>query len=91
MRIRNVRIKNFRALQDLSIDFSNMTVIIGENDCGKTSIMLALKLFFDGKKLTDRTDYFKKNTNTPIVGVRPDFLAGLCGPFSHTPIAFPSI
>jgi len=67
MRIKNVTIKNFRALRELSIEFSNMTVIIGENDCGKTSVMLSLEVFFDGKKLTDRADYFKKDTSTPIV------------------------
>jgi len=67
MRIRNVKIRNYRALHELSIDFSNMTVIIGENDCGKTSVMLALEIFFDGKKLTDRTDYFRKDTNTPVL------------------------
>src|SRR4030043_786895 len=67
MRIRNVKISNFRALRELSIDFSNMTVIIGENDCGKTSVMLALAAFFDAKKLTDPADYFKKYTNTPVL------------------------
>jgi predicted ATP-dependent endonuclease of OLD family len=67
MRIRNVKIRNFRALLELSIDFSNMTVIIGENDCGKTSVMLALAAFFDAKKLTDPADYFKKDTYTPVL------------------------
>jgi Predicted ATPase len=51
MRIRNIKIRNYRALRELSIDLSNMTVIIGENDCGKTSVMLALEVFFDGKKI----------------------------------------
>ncbi len=44
-----------------------MAVIIGENDCGKTSIMLALEAFFNGKKFNDKADYFKKNTDIPIV------------------------
>jgi len=56
MRIKNVKIKNFRALRKLLIVFSNMTVIIGENDCGKTSVMLALQTFFEGKKLTDEAN-----------------------------------
>ena len=67
MRIRNLRVKNFRALRELSIEFSNMTVIISENDCGKTSVMLAIEIFFSGKKLTERADYFKKDNKTPIV------------------------
>lgn len=67
MRIRSATIKNFRALRSLSLDFSNMTVIIGENDCGKTSVMLALEVFFEGKKLSDPADYFKKDTDTAVV------------------------
>ena len=67
MRIRNVKIKNYRALRKLSIDLSNMTVIIGENDCGKTSVMLALEVFFEAKKLADPADYFKKDISTPVV------------------------
>jgi predicted ATP-dependent endonuclease of OLD family len=43
-----------------------MSVIIGENDCGKTSIMFALQAFFDNKKMSDSCDYFKKCTNEPI-------------------------
>jgi predicted ATP-dependent endonuclease of OLD family len=66
MRIRTVNIKNFRALRELSMDLSEMTVIIGENDCGKTSVMLALQTFFSGKKLTDPADYFKKITTRAV-------------------------
>lgn len=61
MRIKSVSIKNFRALRSLSLNFSNMTVIIGENDCGKTSVMLALEVFFEGRKLNDPADYFNLN------------------------------
>ncbi|MGD0552635.1 MAG: AAA family ATPase [Sedimentisphaerales bacterium] len=67
MRISKVCISNFRALQNLPIEFSNMTVIIGENDCGKTSVMLALKAFFENKKLDSPDDYFKHKTDNPVV------------------------
>ncbi len=66
MRIKKLAVKNFRALRELSIDVSNMTVIIGENDCGKTSVMLALQAFFAGKKLSDEANYFKKDTSKPV-------------------------
>lgn len=82
MRIRNVKIRNYRALRELSIDLSNMTVIIGENDCGKTSIMLALQVFFKGKKLSDTADYFKRKTNNPVViEVKFDELCDKAGDF----------
>jgi predicted ATP-dependent endonuclease of OLD family len=49
-----------------------MTVIIGENDCGKTSVMLALEVFFEGRKLNDPADYFKKIITNPVV-IEADF------------------
>ena len=44
-----------------------MTVIIGENDCGKTSVMLALQTFFESKKLDSQADYFKKEVSNPVI------------------------
>ncbi len=67
MRIKSVEIKNFRALRSLPLELSNMTVIIGENDCGKTSVMLAMEAFFEGTKLNDPSDYFKKDIRTPVI------------------------
>ena len=46
MRITNVRIKNFRGIRDLEIELGEFTVLIGENNTGKTSILDALKLCF---------------------------------------------
>ena len=44
MRITRVRIRNFRGIRDLEIDLGNVTVLIGENNSGKTSVLDALKL-----------------------------------------------
>jgi len=67
MRLRSVTIKNFRALREVTINLSDMTVIIGENDCGKTSVMLALQTFFESKKLDSESDYFKKGVSNPVI------------------------
>lgn len=66
MRISAVRIVNFRALRELELKLASLSVIIGENDCGKTSVMLALQTFFNGAKLTDKGDYFKTNVQQPV-------------------------
>ena len=44
MRITRVRIRNFRGIRDLDIDLGKVTVLIGENNSGKTSVLDALKL-----------------------------------------------
>jgi len=46
MRIKKIRIKNFRLLRDTSIDLEDeLSVIIGKNNCGKTSLLLILDKF----------------------------------------------
>ena len=44
MRIASVRIENFRGIRHLDLDLGEVTVLIGENNSGKTSVLDALKL-----------------------------------------------
>lgn len=44
MKITKVRIRNFRGIRDLDIELGRVTVLIGENNSGKTSVLDALKL-----------------------------------------------
>jgi len=43
MRITAVRIENFRGIKSLGLDLGRVTVLIGENNSGKTSVLDALK------------------------------------------------
>jgi len=48
--IKNITIKNFRSLNDISISLEkDVNVIIGENDTGKTSFIDVLKLVFENQ------------------------------------------
>lgn len=48
MKISNISIKNFRRLEDISIDFeADQTIFVGPNNSGKTSATNALRLFLD--------------------------------------------
>jgi len=44
MQISKVRIENFRGLRELELDFDSTTILIGENNSGKTSVLDALRL-----------------------------------------------
>jgi len=44
MLLRSVRIENFRGLVKLELDLDEMTVLIGENNCGKTTVLEAIRL-----------------------------------------------
>lgn len=50
--LKSIIIKNFRCLRDVAINFENtQTLIVGENDAGKTSLIDVLRILFDGKSI----------------------------------------
>jgi hypothetical protein len=66
MHISHVEIQNFRALQSVSVPLSTFSVLLGENDVGKTSFLHALDKYFAGKKLSDPIDWFKSDSSKDI-------------------------
>lgn len=44
MKLREVTIKNFRCLFDITVPLSDTTVLVGENNSGKTTLLDALKI-----------------------------------------------
>lgn len=57
MPLENIRVKNFRSLRDVPFDAKDLTVFVGCNDEGKSNLLRALDLFFNG----DRRDGYKLN------------------------------
>lgn len=48
MKIKSIKLKNFRSYKDeIKIDFDDLTVIVGKNDIGKSTILDALDIFFN--------------------------------------------
>lgn len=48
MKLREVKLQNFRGYKnEVTIPFENLTVLIGRNDAGKSSILDALNIFFN--------------------------------------------
>lgn len=58
LRLVEAQIEGFRCLRDVRIDFEDLTVLIGENDAGKSSVLDALDLLFSGDA-PDLEDYFQ--------------------------------
>ncbi len=66
MRLIEMRVRNFRALEEMDIKFYPMTVVIGENDVGKTSCMLAIQTLFEKTKLDEKSDFFKCDASKSV-------------------------
>jgi putative ATP-dependent endonuclease of OLD family len=70
MKIVKLKIKNFRAIgsEGVSINLknNNLVFLIGKNNAGKSSILLAYEmLVITGKKTTEK-DFFGKNVSNKI-------------------------
>lgn len=62
MKIKSIEINNWRSINHLLTDFNDLSVIIGQNNHGKSNILTAI-LFFYGKIKPDIQDF--KNPDLP--------------------------
>jgi CRISPR-associated exonuclease Cas4 len=60
MKLAKITIKNFVALKRVSLSCKDLTAIIGENNVGKSSILMALDTFFSVGTGGMRTNYFHR-------------------------------
>lgn len=57
MKIKKLILKNFRIFKEITtIDFDNLTVFIGKNDIGKSTILEVLEIFFNDKDARIKID-----------------------------------
>ena len=49
VKLKKVRIKNFRSIVDETINFDQFNIFVGLNDCGKSNVLKALNLFFNNE------------------------------------------
>ncbi|RLQ86972.1 ATP-dependent nuclease [Notoacmeibacter ruber] len=74
MRLDSVSFKNFRCFRDERIDFSRITTIVGENNCGKSTILKAIDLFFSGKSIKiSENDFYIGCKAVDEMKIRLDF------------------
>ena len=71
MRIRRVRVQNFRCLDAVEVQFDDITTFIGPNGVGKSSILRALEWFFNGGPLDE--DDVTSGTTSPFISVEVEF------------------
>ena len=59
MFLKRIDIKNFRGIEELSLDLDDLCVLIGENNAGKSSVLDALRLCMT-RSLTRRSTVFEE-------------------------------
>ncbi len=71
MKIKKVILENFRGYKNhTEIDFDNLTFLIGKNDIGKSTILTAIDIFFENRKIdfTDRNILCEQNDKI-LIGI----------------------
>ncbi len=63
MRLKEFEIKNFKGIETLKITWEDLIVLIGENNCGKSSVLSAIALFLSGSAIKDPLLFRKHQTD----------------------------
>jgi predicted ATP-dependent endonuclease of OLD family len=66
MIIDSIIVNNFRSLKHVNITFDNLTVCVGRNGSGKSSLLHAISLLFTPKTNITLEDFFARDTDKPI-------------------------
>ena len=85
MKIIKLTLKNFRGyLGEMSINFDNFTAFVGKNDIGKSTILEALDIFFNGNEAINKIE--KSDLNVDVLALNekdPEISIAVC--FSELP------
>ena len=65
MLMNSLSVKNFRGLKNIEIPLSSFVCIIGENNSGKSSVLLALYYFLTGEAISEKY-FFNKDESIKI-------------------------
>lgn len=76
MRIETIHIHNFRSISDAEFKLSDYSILIGENNSGKSTIITALRAFYedDGFKFNGSRDFPKFETKDKESWIELEFL-----------------
>lgn len=67
MKLTHIRIKNFRACHDVSLDLGDMHALVGANNAGKSTVLRALDFFFNpSTKALNEESFWNKDTSLEI-------------------------
>lgn len=56
--LKNVRIQNFRSLENIDVELGSINLLIGQNNVGKSNFLRALDIAFNGSKNVSEDDIY---------------------------------
>lgn len=87
MKLGEVKVQGFRCIEDLTLAFDELTILLGSNSTGKSSLLKALKFFFDDDALAAEDVFGREGDGSVLVQATFLDLAPLdretFGPYAH--------
>lgn len=75
MQLKKVKIHNLRSIKETDFNLMKLSLLIGENNAGKTNIITALRIFYeDGIKYDDKIDFPKFQTDDKESWIELEFI-----------------
>ncbi|MEL7801689.1 ATP-dependent nuclease [Sulfitobacter pontiacus] len=74
MQIRSLKVTGLRSISNASLTFDDVTVLIGSNNAGKSTLMFALQLFFEASPKWTADDFHRREAEAIEIAVTFDNL-----------------
>ena len=75
MKIKSIKIHNYRSIKDAEFMLDDYNVLVGANNSGKTNILTALRIFYeDGVKFNEKIDFPKFHTDDKESWIEIEYL-----------------
>ncbi|TOM66563.1 ATP-dependent endonuclease, partial [Vibrio parahaemolyticus] len=76
MKLTKIEVHNFRSIKDIAIEVIPYSLIVGENNSGKTNLLSALRVFYEesGLKFDTKRDFPKFSTDDKESWIELSFL-----------------
>lgn len=75
LRLSTVEIRNFRGILDLTVELDDVTVLVGENNTGKTAFLEAIRICLDSDRWHNQPfeeyDYHLADSSSTPAGAKP--------------------
>jgi putative ATP-dependent endonuclease of the OLD family len=77
MKLREIKVQNFRCLADVTIPIGDTTVLVGANNSGKTALLDALRIALTGNRANRGTPFDEYDYHMSKVGDSPQTSQGI--------------
>jgi len=67
VRIKSIRVQNFRCIKNETLDCEELTALLGPNGSGKSSFLRALDIFYDPNARYTEEDFYNKDISQNII------------------------